>query len=188
MSFIGSLSQQEFRALPLDARIRIAAADVLGWRYVTGNGVRFPTDREGLPSSLVDPAGGGIDCSSFTAYVLTTVFPDGKWDRDRYAELQIMDAAQPWSPIDAIERAYVGSRVDAPVGGAWHLTQTWKSLSPLSGGHARLSYAMPGDPNQLLVLESTNANNKVGPRWSRTTWSKLAAYGGGAKAAALGAG
>lgn len=97
-----------------------------------------------------------------------------------------MDASRPWSPIAAVEAAKAGSRVAAPIGGAWHLTQAWKSLTPLSGGHARLSYADPSDPYNLLVLESSSKLNLVGPTWTRTTWATLQKqYPAGVRAIAL---
>jgi len=182
--YCAGLDVDSYRALPLGVRVRLAAVDCLGWRYSRNNA--FPRARKGLPD-LVDPFGHGIDCSSFTAYVLLTAFPLGRWDAERYGELQIFNASEPWSPIDAVERAGVGSRVSAPVAGLWHLTQAWKSLAPLAGGHARLSYSQPD--GGLLVLESTTKRDGVGPTWSATTWDALAArYPAGVRAAALGPG
>lgn len=188
--YVGELTRDQYRALPLGVRLRLAASDLLGWRYKTGSDVRFPAARNGLavPSSMIDPDGPGIDCSSLTAYLLMTAYPEAPWNGDRYGELQIFDAAEPWSPIDAVEQAGVGSRVSAPVAGTWHLTQTWKSLNPLSGGHARLAYASPTDADQLLVLESSSRSNGIGPRFSRTRWSDLLAKYQEARAAALGPG
>lgn len=189
MPYIGALSEDEYRAMPQDARIRLAAADLIGWRYVTGSGVHYPYYRPHLPATLVDFEGRGIDCSSFTSYILFTAYPDGAWTDQSYQDLQIMDPNRPWSPIEAVENAGVGSRVDAPTGGLWHLTQAWKSVSPLTSGHARMIYADPDDPDSLLVLESSNRFNLVGAVWTKSTWTDLCAmYPAGIRAAALGPG
>lgn len=183
--YLGTLSAHDYRALPLDARIRLAASELLGKRY--SRDVGFPVKRGSIPSSLVRP--GGIDCSSLVAYILMTVYPSEftLWTGEHYAGLQIMDAARPWSPIEAVERAGVGSRVPRPVGGSWHVTQRWKSLSPLSGGHARLCYAHEDDPDLLDVLEATTRDGGIGATWSTARWSALTT-GAQALAAALGEG
>lgn len=187
------LPQDEFRALPLEVRLRLAANDCLGWRYGTGNKVRFPAARPMLPERLVDPDGGCIDCSSFTAYVLATAYPGGHWSRARYAELQIFDAQRPWSPISAVEYAGVGSRIDGPAKGVWALCQSWVDASTrdgdsLSGGHARIVFCSNRDPDHLAVLESTSRSS-TGPRWSKVRFSELQIrYPGGVRLAALGPG
>lgn len=193
------LDPKLFSTLPLDFRIRLAAVDYLGGRY--SRTVRFPAPRPGLPVSLVEPRATnlGVDCCSFGAYVLITAMPRARWDAARYRELQIMDAAHPWSPIEAVERAGAGSRVDHPVAGCWHVTQKWDDPHPeevdgdgLSGGHFRLSRATEADPDLLLVLESTSRRGGIGPTWSWARWSDLAASargkGGDCRAAALGNG
>lgn len=187
------LDKKAFRDLPLEVRIRLASNDCLGWRYGSGTKTRFPASRPMLPQRLVDPNGGYIDCSSFTSYVMATVFPDGHWTRARYAELQIFDAERPWSPLSAVEYAGVGSRIPGPVKGAWALCQAWVDASTrdgdsVSGGHARIVYCDPEDEDQILVLESTSRSS-IGPRWTRTRFSALRSrYPGGVRLAALGPG
>lgn len=188
-----------FAALPMDGRIALAAADFLGSRYSRDN--HFPAQRPGFPPSLLRQGETqlGIDCSSLGAYVLVTATPGGLWTEELYAMLQIFDPADPWSPITATERAGVGSRVDAPVAGLWHVTQRWEDPHPatvdgdgLAGGHFRICRAHKQEPDRLLVLESTTRDNKIGPRWTYTRWSSLLnsarEKGGDCRCAALGAG
>lgn len=172
---IYGMSLAAFAALPLEARIRLAASDYLGWRYGSPNS--FPNPRPGLPTGLVVPGrtSGVIDCSSFGSYVLITATPAGRWDAARYGELQIFDAKAPWSPLDAVERAGVGVKVAEPVVGGWHVCQAWvddrlDDGDPLDQGHFRLVRAMTAD--SLLVLESTSREG-IGPRWSLVTLVEL---------------
>lgn len=164
-----------FAALALEVRIRLAASDYLGWSYGSPN--RFPAARPGLPSQLVAPDAvtGVIDCSSFGAYVVITATPAGRWDAARYAELQIFDAKQPWSPIDAIERAGVGTRVDDLPLDEWGISQGWVDArlddgDGVEGGHFRVVKRL--SPTTLRVLESTSRDG-IGPRWSNTTIDDL---------------
>jgi hypothetical protein len=157
----------------LTQRIRQASSRLLGWRYGTGPATRFPYLAPSIPPTLVTAGPSCIDCSSLTTWVLATVYPSHGWDQQSYEDMQIYDPTRPWSPVEAVERFGVGSRVVAPVGGAWHLTQGWRSLDPLAGGHARLAYAHPADPDSLVVLESTSRDGGRGPTWTRTTWAKL---------------
>lgn len=188
----GGYDAAEFFRLPLDTRIRLAAFDMLGWRYGTGRKTRFPYARPMIPSQLVQKgtATALIDCSSFTAYILATVYPERHWSSARYAELQIFDAEEPWSPILAIERAGVGSRIPGPVPGVWALSQAWVDASTrdgdsVSGGHARI--VLCRDTDRLLVLESSSRQNGVGPRWSEASYAELAKrYPAGVRLAALG--
>ena len=183
---------EEFWALSLEARLRLAASDCLGWRYGTGSKVRFPYARPMLPASRVDRNGGAIDCSSFTAYCLATAYPFARWTQQRYAELQIMEAENPWSPISAVERAGVGGRISQPVKGVIALSQAWVDASTkdgdsVSGGHARIVWCL--DDDTLLVLESSSRGG-IGPRWTfGVTFSELERrYPDGVRLAALGPG
>lgn len=176
--------------LPLDVRVRLAVADLVGYRY--GRQVTYPASRPGLPSELVQSGPALIDCSSATAYVLLTACR-GRWTFERYDELQIVDARRPWSPIEALELAGAGSRTDGPVPGTWSLCQAWGDDSLEDGdgvedGHSRLVHVDP-DGDGLLVFESTSRDSGIGPRWSRTTHTELVRrYAAGVRYAALGAG
>lgn len=165
--YCAGLDLASFSRLSLDLRIRLAAMDLLGWRYSRSNS--FPAARPGMPAQLAKPGvpNLGIDCSSLGSYVLITATPAGLWDSARYAELQIFDAAQRWSPMDAVERAKVGRKVESPLPGRWHVSQRW---STGGSGHFRLARADEADADRLLVIESTNAPHPLGgekgPTWS----------------------
>jgi hypothetical protein len=165
------------RTLPLETRIRIAASYTLGFRYGTGASVRFPSPYPGV-TVKISPHSSQIDCSSFTAWILSVVYPDAPWDKTTYGDMQIFDAARPWSPIEAVERAGVGSRTASRVPGAWALCQAWKDArtddgDSLGGGHARIiRFDEEGDG--VLVLDSSTRSSR-GPGWSRITWDKLQA-------------
>jgi len=186
------LPEDEFRKLPLDVRLHCAMSDLVGWRYGTGAEVRFPKFRPMLPSHLVDFGEKRIDCSSATAYLLATAFPQGRWSRDRYRELQIMDASDPWSPVKAVEAAGVGSRIDKPIPGVWALSQAWVDDTTsdgdgLSGGHARIVKFITVD--QMLVFESTTRDGRIGPRITTSSHADLLRrYTAGVRYAALGEG
>lgn len=180
-----SIRSSVFVSLPLDARIRIVAAELVGWRYGTGDDVCIPRQMPGLPmtANLAAKAGRKIDCSSLTSFVLTCVYPRIKWTMEDYADLQIYDKKRPFSPIEVIDRHPIGGRVARPIKYRWHLMQTWKTLTPLKSGHARLVYAL--DADRLLVLESTNAAGKIGPRWAELSWADISSRYDGAKLALL---
>lgn len=190
MTWCAGLSVRAFRALSLEVRIRLAVADLVGYRY--GRDVEYPAQRPGLPAQLVGIGTRRIDCSSATAYVLATAYPGGAWTRGRYRELQIMDPSRLWSPLDAVELAGIGSRVPGPVPGTWALCQAWGDARLDDGdgvedGHSRLVQVGP-DGDALLVFESTSRGG-IGPRWSTTSYAELVArYPGGVRLAALGAG
>lgn len=194
--YCGGLELAAFRLLPLGVRIRLAACDLLGWRYSRTNA--FPAARPGMPASLARPGAPnlGIDCSSQSSYLVITATPDGRWDAARYADLQIQDASRPWSPLDAVETAKVGAKVARPVPGRWHVSQTWvdgdgNDGTPLRGGHARVAYCEPSDPDLLFVFESSTRTHPLdgaalGPTWSTPRVSSLVAkYPGGVRWAVL---
>ena len=186
------LTQEEFRELPLSVRMHCAMSDLVGWRYGTGADVRFPKARPMLPKHLVSQKQKLIDCSSGTAYVLATAIPHGYWDEDRYRELQIMEATKPWSPVDAVEKAGVGSRIDKPIPGMWALSQAWVDDTTvdgdgLSGGHARLVKFLTED--LMFVFESTTREGRIGPRTTTSSHKDLVKrYPAGVRYVALGEG
>ena len=153
----------EFASLSLTARIRIVSSELLGFGYGPPGFPRPPGALEEL-AGLVDSTK-LIDCSSLAAFVLFEVF-DG-FTFDHYRQIQIYDAAQPFSNLAAVVSAGVGSVVAAPIPGRWHLMQTWHGLEPLKGGHTRIVYC---DGDQLEALESTGLGNG-GPRWSALSWA-----------------
>lgn len=177
MEYCGGLTEEEFFALPLEARLRIAASDLMGWRYSRNNSV--PHSREGIPDVVpVDPDGlGGIDCCTMTSYLLMTCLR-GNW-AGIWALLQVVDAAEPWSPIRGVEQAGVGSRISGPVEGVIALSQAWKDATTLDGdgldsGHARLVKFLRIDGEWWCrVWESTSRYNNRGPTISLVKWQDL---------------
>ncbi len=167
--------------IDLDSRIRIVASELLGWRYGSPG---YPRRLASITQtdSLVDSRR-RIDCSSLTAFVLTNAFPFAGWVFDDYRDLQIYDASRPFSPIDAVTRRGIGQAAEAPIAGRWHLCQTWIKLDPLGGGHARLFRAI--DSDRMEILESTNLENGIGPRWALSTWAEFAPRYAGIRIAAL---
>ena len=84
--------------------------------------------------------------------------PGGNWTRAVHADLMIMDAKRPWSPIDAVEAAEVGGRVTEPIPGRVHLVQWWLDPVALKGGHTALIYAgMAPEISPGLIIEATDA-------------------------------
>jgi len=166
------------RSWPLETRIRIAASYTLGFRYGTGASVRFPSPIPGVDVTL-SPYSSQIDCSSFTAWILSVVYPDAAWDKKTYQDMQIFDAARPWSPLEAAQRAGVATEISQePVPGRWALCQAWKDArtddgDSLGGGHARL-IRFDDEGDGVLVLDSSTRSSR-GPGWSRITWDKLKA-------------
>jgi hypothetical protein len=141
----------------------------------------MPTDRDLLVSALRHLAGAGydrtppyepgtLDCVRFTYAVLRDLWPDVI--PQYHAELHVMDAADPFSPITAVAEAGVGKRTRDRLGiyrlrpGCWHLCQGWKSLEPLQSGHAWLWYE-PASPvmEPGLIVQATNAGRWVEARY-----------------------
>lgn len=147
-----------------------------GWRY---GGPEFPDLAPGMPAELasrVVTGRGSIDCSSLTAYCILHAYPRAHLAHPGlYADLQVQDHTRPWSPIEGLERAGIGSRVIAPTThGAWYLLQTWSRLDngrivgreeaerrgiKPSTGHARLALGLPD--GRLQVWESSQTAGGV---------------------------
>lgn len=76
--------------------------------------------------------------------------------RQEHADLMILDADRPWSPIDAVVSAGIGRAVQFPVAGRYHLMQRWKSTDPLSQGHTLIWYEAPAVVlGQCLIIQAT---------------------------------
>lgn len=184
------LDIEQFTQLAVTERMLLAFAECSSWLYASTDGaVRFPRYRDHLPSSrcLTDnptacQSTHKTNCSSLTSYLLFTVYPND-WTAQDYKDLQIMDAARPWSPIDCVAAKPFGEQVSKPVPGHWHLCQKWKSLSPLSGGHARLVRCLD-DGDTLLAIEATNRGG-LGVTTSVLTWSDLVSANQEARLAVL---
>lgn len=168
-----------FEALPLETRIRLAVSDLLGWGYggqAAPPGPFVPSRPAWWPQKVGAPEADGeaqerTDCSTLTAWSLARVYPSARWTVAAYQDLQIQDAARPWSPIEALERLGVAQEVTAPTPHRWHLVQSWRSLKPLEGGHARLAYV---DRDHVRVLESTTRDDDGDGVHDGVRWIRLA--------------
>lgn len=164
--------------MTLGERLHAAAAPYLvGWRYPSGarepRRVAYPWPKGVRGPAVADVAADrAIDCSTLTASVVMRAYPEAPWDQWSYQAMQVMDADEIDSPIEAVVRAGVGERVDALTAEAWHLAQGWRSLAPLSG-HAVIVYDR--GTGVLDVLESTSREGRRGPRWRTATWTGLRA-------------
>jgi hypothetical protein len=181
---IGS-SKATWMGLTLDTRIRIAASMMLGWRYRWSG---TPTCRPftGALTASFTGADRTVYCSAMTIILLCAAFPDAPWDGRSYGDLQCyaerLAEGHPDSPIDAVERAGVGTRVDGfHTLDAWYLVQGWWSLGAQPAGHAVLIYRdTRGD---LWVLQSASG---VGPTFGRTSKDPHETFGAGLYIARLG--
>lgn len=166
-----------------DEAIRHAASFYLGSLY-DGQRPRVAHASQWIPAQLVsnDPAP-GTSCSPFAGAVVIDAFPMARWSSQSWADLQIMDAARPWSPIAAVVAAGIGSEVGRPMSGRWHYCQGWSGLDngrivATSGGHSWLCY---GDD---LILQASSAAGRV--TWTRREWTQsLGRYGSGVRVAVL---
>jgi hypothetical protein len=184
---IAGLTQDYWCEHSLDIRIRLAAAGYLGgdWSYSLSApkvlydlpAAMYADSLEISETQLADGENRITNCSTMTVSVLTSVYPDAPWSQEDYGDLQVYAdrlPGRPDSPIDAVERAGVGTRVDALVPGRWHLVQGWRTFDPSIprySGHAFLVLADDtGDIDQ--VLEATSLSN-IGPRYKEITFAKL---------------
>ena len=157
----------------LDIRIRLAAAPyMVGWGYSVSS-PRVAFESPGVPSSLV---GGArlTNCSTLTASLLTSAFPDHPWTEREYGDLQVFAdrlPESPWSPISAAVRMGVAKSTTDFHPRRWSLVQGWRSLGANPSGHAFLAFA-DSDSESLLVLEATSIDG-IGPRYKTTTATAL---------------
>jgi hypothetical protein len=176
---VAGLTRREWVRHALDIRIRIAAGPYLdSWDYSIEWGkakVLYDLPDAMGAEGVEWKAGDGrlTNCSTLTASLLTSVYPDAPWTMREYGDLQVfkdrLDAGQTDSPIRAVERMGIGKRVDKPTEGKWHLVQGWRSLDP-PRGHAFLVLAF--DDVNLQVLEATSRRS-IGPRYKTTTLAEL---------------
>ena len=99
------------------------------------------------------------NCCIFTEMVMQRVFPNGLWSEQTHRDLMILDASRVWSPIDAVEAAGIGRRVDEPVASEWHLVQAWADAAGLKGGHTFFYFEPEHAPfiGAPFVAEATDA-------------------------------
>ncbi len=170
---LAGVSESEFRRMPIRARLAIASACFLGWRYSL-TVPRVPFKAGSLPASLVVEAASVTNCSTLAAAVLMACYPEAPWTLEEYGDLQVYAdrlPSKPDAPILAIERVGIGARVAAPVANAVHLVQGWRKVGASAAdfrGHAVI-VATDSDPARLRVLEATSRSSNLGARWRSTT-------------------
>lgn len=170
----------EWESLALEMRVRFAVGRYIGGTY--SRDVRFAYSSPGVPDRLVaDPCEvPRIDCSSMTTSVLTACFPSSAWGSQGYGDLQVYKDRlpdRPDSPIDAVENAHVGVRIENNFEpGMWHLVQGWRRFNPEHpdetkrySGHAFL--VKVADDGVSMVMADSQPG--TGPQWTTTTWGKL---------------
>ena len=170
------LTIDEWLALDLDTRIRLAASSYLGWRYGEG---RFAFGGGVIDPKLVGPPS-TTNCSTFTVALLTAAYPNAPWTQQDYKDLQIFTMARPLSPIDAVVRLKIGSVVPVPLEGRWHLVQGWRTLGVKNtdgswkvkpSGH---SFKIKPSGSVYGVLQAAGAEpGDIGPSWGATTLDEI---------------
>ena len=176
------LSEEDWLALPLGVRLRLAASCYLGWGYAR----HYPHvayQSPGVPESLISTVDRGTNCSTLTVSLLTACYPRAGWDAEDYGDLQVYGdrlPARPDAPCQAAERRGVAVRASGYLVGRWHLVQGWRALGEAPSGHAFLVLGRAAD---LLVLEASAAH---GPRTRATSIGALSReYPAGLYACAL---
>ena len=153
-------------------RLEIAAlaSEWLGYGYPSaGEQQEAPRPVAGWPSSMVGNGSHRIDCSSFAAWMIFALYP-GEYTRDDYADMQIYDAARPYSNVEWLISQGLGvERTPRPM--EWSYCQTWQGTPGQSRGHARL--VMTQYEGAVLCLESTISDLSRGPQWRATSWDDL---------------
>ena len=187
------LSDEAFRALPVQTRFLLAASDCAGYRHPwvkkPAEKVRFPRQVGSIPSFLIDPSHHWIDCSSLNTYCTMASYPWVPWTEEDYADFQVFSdrvdgkagAPRPFCPIEAIERVGIGTRLDgdpvslldvgplqsAPV----VIMQGWRKR--FSSGHAQAGIVTP---QGIRIIESTNIGHDGVQTYALKTWEAIVAY------------
>lgn len=184
---ISGLDADYWEEHALDIRIRLAAAGYLGgdWSYSLSKPkvlydlppAMYADSLEISEVQLKDGDNRVTNCSTMTTSILTSIYPSAPWNSQDYGDLQVFADRlpnDPDSPINAVERAGVGQRVQSLVPGQWHLVQGWRTFDPSTprySGHAFLVLADDnGDIDQLL--EATSIDN-IGPRYKSISFAAL---------------
>ena len=101
------------------------------------------------------------NCCIATEQIMMEYF-GAKFTREEHRDLMILDAARPWSPIDAVVSAGIGIAVDKPIPGRYHMMQRWRSTDPLECGHSLIYFEAPTpDPDGCLVIQATYDMNSA---------------------------
>lgn len=184
MTWCAQFDRDTFVKLPVGVRIQLAAWDLR--RYGYGRTPVWPYPRPLLPSSY--NAKGGerltIDCSSATAYLAATCFPDG-WDGEAYGDLQTFKDRLPnrWCSLEAWERCQGADLLEVgeePTRAGWYAVQGWRSNG---SGHA---FFLCRDRQGHMVRLHSTSSHGLGPEYRADDWESLCrSYSAGVRAARL---
>lgn len=123
---------------------------------------------------------GGIDrwdCCSFVAQVLIDAFGLDHTQGDDWGRaVNIRDAGQPWSGMEAVIQSPGGRLVDRPIPGRWHVCQRWTGHPALGGrGHTFFWRALTREEGHLLDSSAGRGPRYGGARLdgdpSRQRWA-----------------
>jgi len=164
---IPGLTDDEFYALPLAARIHCAAALFLGYRYSISE-PRVPLAVGSIPVRVANHTGDErwrfTNCSTMAAFILQAIYAR-EWTAQDYRDIQligtIVEHPAGDSPIIAAERHGLGQRVDEFDADHWHLVQYWRKQSNGAalvgaGGHALLVFF---DGSTCTTIEASGTKN-----------------------------
>jgi hypothetical protein len=175
---------------PLYAAILCETAWYIGYDYtdfkVTGAVALVARGSKLAPTNVTWAVGKKTDtvCSVQMAGILGCVYDKiAKWTANAWANMQIFDAAKPWSVIDELIAAGVGVPfVGVPQAGKAYACQGWKGLvgGKIVSGSSGHQFIMLGPD---LMLESTtwtdedgdgNSTDPGASAWRHRTWAKTA--------------
>jgi len=168
---LAQLTVDEWRALPLTARILSGLGLYADWGYSLLE-PRVAFSSPSIPSRIIEPAAKVTNCSTLTASLVTAAYPGGRWTAETYGMLQVFRELLPATdtPVQAVEIAGVGGRSGVFVEGEWHLVQGVRRRAEHGfSGHAILAQAFPG--GALMVVEAWG--NKDGGPGPRIRWTDL---------------
>ena len=98
------------------------------------------------------------NCCIAAEKILKRVFVNGRFTRQTNRDFMIVDGSRPWSPMDAVEAAGIGRKVDNPQPGCWHLVQIWGDAANLKRGHTCFYFEPPVGPIAgSYIIEATDA-------------------------------
>ena len=118
-----------------------------------------------------------VDCTRLTFAILYDVY--GRSVTGRRGDLMVYDPKTPWSPVTGAVALGIGTEVDAPTPGRWHLCQGWRKLAAGAvpkghgpNGHAWLWYQPETPTGQRgYIVQATTTP----PPWcERRTWADQA--------------
>lgn len=144
-------SSMQWAALPLGARLQVAASAFLGGSY---GEAEAPYTVPGYPKLR---QGRSSVCTTFCALVVGAAYPDARWTTEDWRDFMVA-GDQRDSPLHPLMRHGVGDRVPGFQPGRWHLCQGWRWATVKGGGRELRGHswlALCVEPGLLYVLQSS---------------------------------